>query len=554
MLEYSQVSPRLQRVYAEALATTPCTQSNPWDILIGLDEYVPGNKFKHENRRKVMCLSFNFKQLGNKTLSSASTWMMPIAVRSSKFAVIDGGWSALLRRFMRRLLLGPHGFANGVPIKVGSRVVMIFSKVSAVVADGDGHRISWEWKGAAALKPCCVCFNVWKKDSDLAHRSTSGDVEITCDDASKFKRWSQLEFEKSIDLLIEAKRRRDSGAWTQARYNKLAQVYGFSPTESGFLADAQLKSLVPTTAVVRYDWVHSMLQDGLLSVELWQRLKSAESRDPRVFQRLRAFLSSRWDFPSDTKLRGSHYDLAGCFSESMVEASRESDKLKIMASTLLLLYTLVRHFLMHELAADARDKPAELQSFNAACKVLDTMLLIKRRVLTCADGSRILTELLQKLMRLHIAAYGTGAIKPKHHWMMDVAWQLSKTDFLLDAFVVERINLRAKAAAEITDCTTSYERSVLAVAMRQQVESSSADNALGVGLVGRTLPHPSHSNVIVGKSVDLQGFALSVGDLVFLGDRCGQIKACLQVDLTTLVCLCAPLRCIAKVSPALSYE
>ena len=48
-------------------------------------------------------------------------------------------------------------------------------------------------------------------------------------------------------------------------------------------------------------------------------------------------------------------------------------------------------------------------------------------------------------MRKHLAAYGDANIKPKHHWMFDVAEQLATHPCVLDAFITERLHLRVKA-------------------------------------------------------------------------------------------------------------
>ena len=42
----------------------------------------------------------------------------------------------------------------------------------------------------------------------------------------------------------------------------------------------------------------------------------------------------------------------------------------------------------------------------------------------------------------HVAAYGNGSIKPKHHWNADLAGQIVRDNVVLDLFVIERLSVR----------------------------------------------------------------------------------------------------------------
>ena len=54
----------------------------------------------------------------------------------------------------------------------------------------------------------------------------------------------------------------------------------------------------------------------------------------------------------------------------------------------------------------------------------------------------------KKNISKHIEVYGNGCIKPKTHWIWDVFFQLRRQGDLLDAFIIERLHLRAKALAD----------------------------------------------------------------------------------------------------------
>ena len=77
--------------------------------------------------------------------------------------VIDcvvGGWSAMLRVLLEHLFLGDLGLATvGLPF---------FAAITNILADGDGFRHAYDWRGASSLKPCLVHHNVVKKVRRLA--------------------------------------------------------------------------------------------------------------------------------------------------------------------------------------------------------------------------------------------------------------------------------------------------------------------------------------------------------------------------------------------------
>jgi hypothetical protein len=167
--------------HRKAAARHPPNRSRPWKLIIGWDEFVPGNPLAPDNRRKTMVVSFSFVELGQLALSCGSAWVIPVVLRTSLINQVDGGMSHVMRVFLRRLLLGPEGLATvGVPLLINGQHTMLFASVAAMLADGDGHRQVWNWRGAGSLKPCFVHFNIWKKDPDTPCVNTQ--VECWCFD------------------------------------------------------------------------------------------------------------------------------------------------------------------------------------------------------------------------------------------------------------------------------------------------------------------------------------------------------------------------------------
>ena len=54
-----------QQLLKESLRASPCSRDRPWNLLVGFDEFVPGNKLQLQASRKAMNLSFSFLELGS---------------------------------------------------------------------------------------------------------------------------------------------------------------------------------------------------------------------------------------------------------------------------------------------------------------------------------------------------------------------------------------------------------------------------------------------------------------------------------------------------------
>ena len=95
--------PYLQTCFAECAAQKT---TEYWKLVVAFDEYVPGSKFMIDTNRKSMNLSFMFCDLGASALSKENIWITPVTISSKTLAKIPGGWSQILRRYLKLQLMG----------------------------------------------------------------------------------------------------------------------------------------------------------------------------------------------------------------------------------------------------------------------------------------------------------------------------------------------------------------------------------------------------------------------------------------------------------------
>ena len=149
-----------------------------------------------------------------------------------------------------------------------------------------------------------------------------------------------------------------------------------------------------------------------------------------------------WRFPAASQHTGKQ--LYRIFDHYRNKPSEESHHVRASCAELLGLYVLLRHFAETEVARNAEIQN-ELNSFQSLCTCIDLILAAKWRL---ADPNEVAPQLERasaRHLQLFQVAYGPDAVKPKHHWQLDMCRQIPRDGMILDAFIIERIHLQVKA-------------------------------------------------------------------------------------------------------------
>jgi len=138
-------------------------------------------------------------------------------------------------------MFGPSGLSSaGMLLHIDGQDRLLFARVTNIIADGDGVRMRWDWRGATSLKACWKHFNVRKKDSDLARRG-EGFIEIDCDVLASFRSWSRSEVYRVHDTLAAAAGNVVAGTMSKDDYNDLEASVGINLNAYGMLASTVLR-------------------------------------------------------------------------------------------------------------------------------------------------------------------------------------------------------------------------------------------------------------------------------------------------------------------------
>ena len=158
-------SPATAAVYSEAARRHPPSPARPWHLVIGFDEFTPGNKNRFDQSRKTMVVSVTFRELGQTSMSDELFWHTIVVVRSNVLKEIVGGFSCVLRHILEHIMTATIGLAtSGVQLDLEHGSTLLFASISNILSDGDGLRMAFDWKGASGIKPCIKHMNVFKKD------------------------------------------------------------------------------------------------------------------------------------------------------------------------------------------------------------------------------------------------------------------------------------------------------------------------------------------------------------------------------------------------------
>ena len=393
---------------------------------------------------------------------------------------------------------------------------MLFANVAIILTDLDGLRMTFDWGGASAHKPCICCANVWKKDIPLL----PGNVNIHCTDTTLFKLRDHSDMIGIMAVLIESKSKYLNGEMGAGEYKELVQGLGFNANPWSLQADPALCEVLDLPAVIRTDWVHIFLSHGTFAKECTVFVQACADIG-LAFNFWRDLLKADWRFPKRRGVKTS--ELHNAFSSH----NEDNQTVICKASEYLSLYVIMRHFIESRLMDDDRVKP-QRESFEALCKVLDLILLAKR---SDTDNAPRVAEPLQMALvahsRLHQRAYGTTHVLPKHHASFHNAGQILRDKCVIDMFVVERLNIRVKQVAEAVKNTESWETSVSASLWTRQFNQL-AEGSLNIsnGSLGASVPFPGHPATSLSKAVRQDGKEFHTGDIVVAGAYVGKILGC----------------------------
>ena len=86
---------------------------------------------------------------------------------------------------------------------------------------------------------------------------------------SQLKTWGQGELADTVGMVLLASEQYQSGEMTKEMFEDIEKASGLNANPLGLLADDILRSRWDLVGIMRLDWVHNTLQNGMMTIEAW---------------------------------------------------------------------------------------------------------------------------------------------------------------------------------------------------------------------------------------------------------------------------------------------
>ena len=350
-------------------------------------------------------------------------------------------------------------------------------------------------------------------------------VTTSCTDPEAFRTWRSQDLRQAASVLIQARQRHAAGEIPLARVEEIQQAYGYRFTTDGIIADEELSRFIDWPNVFKYDWVHIMLSGGVMVHAAWCVFAACEEHGLPGQAELFEFLKG-WQVPKAAQFGSRDVrTLWRFFDPKSVRENRKRQGVRCNASELLALSRCLEEFVSIHVPDDER-VAAHKAFFFAARQTLDLLMRAKTGIATCREVARPLASSCRDQLARFIEIHDHSEVIPKFHWAFSIAEQMSSTDFVMDAFVIERLHIRARLTADRTMWQQDYEASLCAGIINAQVGGTGSSD----GLEGKVsqFPHPGLSHVKIADRVYSHGKRLNLGDWVWRPEELGQVVACVE--------------------------
>ena len=489
------------------------------------DEISSGTPLRPCNRRKFMLIYLSFMEFRH-LLRDEHHWLIVGSLRHEVITNIQGGLSNVMQVLFRHIFLGDHGLhSRGIVLHVNGVAKLMFCKFGLLLADEAALKSTFDFKGAAGIRPCVFCSNVISKSSNLKEHDATKQLVTICEPSlAKCVRQSSQDVWRSHDKLQQL---HESGSCTKSNLDKFEKACGLTYNQWGVLSCRELRNEVLPVEMSCYESMHTYFSQGTAAHELHLFLSQCKKILNVTFDSVARFCSASWLQPAS---RGP-VAVANMFSSAREAATH--DHFKGTAGEVLSAFSLIRQFAEDVVAPLSQNEPLmlnSLRSFRSMSNVITLLVRLKNKSQITNDDTNQLRQLQEVHMLAFLASYGESEIKPKHHFCLHIPDQLDKFGFLYDVWTLERKHIVAKRIGDTIMNLTSYEKSVTARLLNAHFQNAPltfADRLLGK-VESTDMLSSTFGAAMFSKSMNIGGFTVSANDIIFSQGLAFKVCGCVQ--------------------------
>jgi len=428
-------SPHYAEIVRRALDLHPCSPSTPWTLILYQDGVDPSDGLSNNHSRKSSVWYWSFLEFGLRHLALEEVWGTVCVMRSTEVSKMLGGTTTLFSKLLSLWFGSVHDIRlSGVSISIDGSLrgeqplnATIFAKVGVLLADVPALKEILGCKGHSGHKPCCMCRNATNHTihGTPLHRVSPDAVPITEFDFELFCPYTN-------DSLRETLRRLEShhdaylaGTMTKLEFEARESVLGWNWTPNTPILNEKYRLNVASS--IMFDWAHVYVNDGLADDELGRCMKILQTnRASSTFAELGQYVA-RFTLPKSSP------SIVRLFSEAANKNNLKKGGFTCSGSEFLTLAPIaLRYF--EKVVARRQECTKWVDSMIAVLRVVVILMKLKSGTIS---ADRLTTAIMHHL-QLFKAAYGDGAIRPKHHFACHLGPMLRRFPFLMSTFVHER--------------------------------------------------------------------------------------------------------------------
>ncbi len=450
---YSQGGSFTQLLQAKH-AQNPSSPDKPWGLTLYTDEVIPGNVLGRAERKAwtIYATLDEFRP----QLHHTDLWLTLAIARTSHVQKLDAGIGQLMAVILQSIFCHPYAEPQGgFPLTHETGTIRLYFTWKTMVCDGAAHKQVWATKGDSGAKFCLLCGNV------RGHRARQTEEP---DEAEPEWHWQptpydQLHLVSDEDILASYARLHARKATTSAAdFSRWQVATGLTYSHHALLLNEPLKAKAILKPVQQFahDWMHAVLQ-GTAPIVLHHTLK-AIAPHMKVYEFMEQYLS-HFQLPQQDNC--AH--LAALFSSKNEEKHKASQKFGAMASEILAIYPIVRHFLHTVVPVNIATE--EIAAFMAQAALIDQLhggIMYQRTTRTT------LLEAVQLACHTFGQAFQVPFIK-KWHWLLHLPDELQRFGHLPNCFACERKHKSISQFATKLQKTKDFELHLLTQVVAQEI-------------------------------------------------------------------------------------
>ena len=355
-------------------------------------------------------------------------WFEIALARTETVKDTKGGVSAVVKKLLDIFFHGDHDPRTaGISLQLHDGGNMhLWLGLGPIIADESALHGIYSCKGAAGLKPCMLCCNLF----NLRFRRAG----IEAVDVDKWVVFH--DHHDASDLVLQTRETlqtiigRLSAPMSKTDRATLETHLGWNHNPDGLMADPVFRELASPIDHCLFDWMHVFLVSGVWNTAAFMMLTAFQSFG--ILIPMIAAYTEAWYLPG---LRAKHGDCTTVFSAERWKSSKAANHIKCTASEALSCLQIMAVFCASLLAGGRPDaEKAHAKCYLQLVHLVELLIRSAKEVISAIAFTTAAADFLKTFRGL----YGSDSMTPKFHSLLHFGRFLERWGRVPNCFVLER--------------------------------------------------------------------------------------------------------------------